>query len=138
MSDALWNDVKQFYLDYYSADRTFVCVQAKLPEGKDLSELRGWVTESFGNVPNKSYGSQNFFKADKFNPFNDKMDEVLVFNSVKDKNKMQLSFFMPTDLNRKWNGTGYLIGTLLSHEGMGGLHQHLVEKGLIQRIYCAD
>lgn len=55
------------------------------------------------------------------------MNEALVFNSVKDKNKLQLSFFMPTNLQRKWNATCYLIGVLMSHECIGGLHQHLVE-----------
>ena len=52
--DTLWEDLKSFHNDQFSSDRMSVVVQAKLPQGSDLNELKKWVTESFGIIPNKN------------------------------------------------------------------------------------
>ena len=54
--ETLWNDLKSFYEEQYSADRTYLVIQSK----NDIKEIRSWVTESFGILPNKNLGKQNF------------------------------------------------------------------------------
>jgi len=87
--EMLWNDLKDFFEQEYSADRMYLVVQAILPAGKDLQEIQQWVTESFSIIPNKEYGKQNFAKIDPTSgapqlPFDDKLDEMLVQDSISD------------------------------------------------------
>lgn len=46
-AETLWQDVKDFYKNQYSAERTTVVVQVG---GESLETLREWVTESFGQI----------------------------------------------------------------------------------------
>lgn len=58
--DSLWQDVKAFYNEYYSADRIFVVVQAIIPPSHSLKDIEQWVTDSFSHIKNKNYGLQDF------------------------------------------------------------------------------
>ena len=53
--ETLWDDLKTFYENQYSADRLKVVIQVKTDD--DLAELRQWVTESFGIIEDKNYGN---------------------------------------------------------------------------------
>ena len=56
--DTLWDDLKKFYDEHYSADRMKVCIQVKSHD--NLQELRGWVEETLSIIPNKNLGVQDF------------------------------------------------------------------------------
>lgn len=66
------------------------------------------------------------------------MDEIIVFNSQKDKNKMKLYYYLPVNLKRRWNNSVYLINALFCQQGKGGVFQILKEKGLIININVYD
>ena len=82
----LWEDVKAFYNDFYSADRTFVVIQAIIPPSHSLDDMEEWVKDSFSNVKNKKYGLQNFaIKADSqppqkvpWNVFEESLGEMIL------------------------------------------------------------
>ncbi len=66
------------------------------------------------------------------------MDEIIVFNSQKDKNKMMLYYYLPVDMKRRHNNSVYLINALFCQQGKGGVFQILKEKGLIININVYD
>jgi len=66
------------------------------------------------------------------------MDEIIVFNSQKDKNKMKLYYYLPVNLKRRWNNSVFLINALFCQQGKGGVFQILKEKGLIININVYD
>ena len=54
--DSLWDDLKLFYEQQYSAERTYLVIQSK----NDIVEIKTWVKETFGILPNKGLSKQNF------------------------------------------------------------------------------
>ena len=117
VNENLWKDLKQFYLDHYSADRTYLCIQAKIPEGKDLSELKSWVDEYFSIIPNRQFGKQTFKDLNP-NPYDQKM---VVFEPVKEQNSLYLHFYLPVFFERKWSKVIYLLDDVISFKGPGSL-----------------
>ena len=64
--DKLWDDLKKFYNEQYSADRMRLAVQVKTKDG--LAEVRSWVEEYFGAIGNKGLGLQDFSKMSRAGP----------------------------------------------------------------------
>lgn len=119
--DTLLKDLRSFFDSHYSADRTYVVIQTMIPDGKDLSELKGWVTKSFGILENKKLGNQSFLYKGANNlpmdPFANSTDEVIAFNSQRDQNVISFVYLFPPSNQRIWNKSVSLIIDLLSHEG---------------------
>ena len=53
--ETLWDDLRSFYENNYSADRITVVIQVKTND--DMQEVRKWVTKSFGSIENKNLGN---------------------------------------------------------------------------------
>ena len=102
-----------------------------------MNTLKEWIFESFKVVPNKNLGKQDFGLGRSL-PYKDSLDEVVVFNSMKDYNALSFVFNFPASTERMRLKTTYLIGDLLQHEGKGSLYAMLKEQGLIERIYTDD
>ena len=78
--DSLWDDLKAFYESHYSAERTYLVIQSK----NDISEIKGWVKESFGILPNKGLLKQNFIYNGGECPYASSSKDMIVFGSIKD------------------------------------------------------
>ena len=52
--ETLWDDLKGFYDQHYSAERISLVVQVKTKD--NCKELRSWIEESFGILENKNNG----------------------------------------------------------------------------------
>ena len=58
--ETLLDDLAKFYKEQYSADRLKLVIQTKTND--NLKELRKWVETSFGTIPNKNLGKQDYSK----------------------------------------------------------------------------
>lgn len=101
----------------------------------DLSVLRQWVTESFSTITNHGYGLQDF--REKPDVLTD-LNEMLILNSVKDKNTLCLHYLWNSDIEALLDGGTHLLSELLCHEGQGGLYQTLVQLGYLESMTAYD
>ena len=124
--ETLLDDLAKFYKEQYSADRISLVIQTKTSD--NLKELRKWVEESFGTIPNKNLGKQDFSQiAQNGNkespatatlplPFEGNEHEMVVLNSYTDLNNIMISFCFERDVMRFQNKQSIdLIIGLLSH-----------------------
>lgn len=108
--DNLCADVKKFFDTYYSPDRMSLVIQAKLPEGDNLASLETMVRETFGPIPSKNLGRQNFNSS---HPFKNCLNEVIAQEAKKDQNVISFTYFLPHDRQRLWNKSTSLIDDLI-------------------------
>jgi insulysin len=98
--------------------------------------------DSFGIIPNKDLKRQNFELRDingsVLSPYGQTLDEVIVFDSVRDQNALSFVFHFESSEQRLWSKSTFLVGDLLQHEGDGSLYQLLKKQGLIEKIYTDD
>ena len=104
----LWDDLKVFYDEFYSADRIKLVVQVKTED--NMKEVKKWVTESFNLIPNKNLGRQDFSKIANDGsttspsvgslPYSGNEHEMVVMNSYSDLNKLSMLFSIKSDLKR--------------------------------------
>jgi len=109
---SLYDDVRKFHSEYYSADRMCVVVQTKLPTNQRIDTLKHWITQSFSVISNHNLGKQNFGIGRKL-PYEDSLDEIVVFNSMKDYNAVSFVFNFTASTERMRLKTTFLIGDLL-------------------------
>lgn len=97
----------------------------------DMLGLRGKVTEIFSRIPNQGLGIQNFAIRSKKPvalPYERNMNEMLVFNSVKNVNELYIYFtYHAPEANQRTRRSllFYLLAQLIGHEGKGSLYQDL-------------
>ena len=96
-----------------------------------MQELRSWIEKSFGKVPNRELGVQDFAKkcstgmdgAESIGtmPYAGKENEILVMNSYTDLNKLFMCFSFKNDFERFSKKSLDFINGLLGHQGAGSL-----------------
>jgi secreted Zn-dependent insulinase-like peptidase len=107
--ESLWDDLKLFYEKQYSAERTYIVIQSK----NDITEIKAWVNETFGILPNKGLSKQNFLTNDGACPYSESLNEMIVFGAIKDQNVISFVYTFPPSNERIWNRSMQLIIDLL-------------------------
>ena len=86
-------------------------------------------------IKNRNYNLQDFReKPDALT----NLTEILILNSVKDKNKLCLNYLWDSDIDGMLDNQTHLVGELLSHEGQGGLYQTLNQLGYLESMSTDD
>ncbi|KTW25692.1 hypothetical protein T552_04211, partial [Pneumocystis carinii B80] len=120
-------EVKNFYLKYYSANLMKLVVISK----ESLDELQGLIIKYFSQIPDKGIQRPQFMEK----PFTDKhLGMQCWYKSAKDSIKMTLTF--PIEFQTilyKSNSFAYLR-YLLEHQASNSLYDFLSKKGWIFSI----
>lgn len=140
--DTLWDDLKNFYDTYYSAERIRLVVQVKTED--NLEELTKWIQESFSVIPNKSLGLQDFSQYTNSGkresactgkgPFEGVENRIVFVDSFQDLNKLFLMFSLPSDLKSAPKRSTHLILQLFDHRGQGSLFACLKDLNWVLEI----
>ena len=118
------DEVLDFYLKHYSADRMTI----SLVDQRPLEELETLVDIIFGDVVNRELG-----ESEEYPPIFDanQLPQTLAYKTIQSNRTMKLTFPIPDPRPYyKHSPTGY-ISHMLGHEGNGSLHALLNERGWI-------
>lgn len=111
----------------YSADQMGLVVL-----GKDsLDELQALVEPLFNQIPNTNIGP-SYPSVPPFTP--EQLPAQLNSKSLKNANRLSISFPIPSTLAAYRNKPEQYISNLLGHEGTGSLHSDLTERGWIEGL----
>ena len=106
-NEALWNQLRKFHAEKYSADRMKLVIQAKTKD--NLKELKGWVEKYFGTITNKNFGPQDFADRSLLSPkqlacgnqpYAGNEHEMLFAQSYQDTNILDLTWTIKADKPR--------------------------------------
>ncbi|CDW88765.1 a-pheromone processing metallopeptidase ste23 [Stylonychia lemnae] len=135
--DTLIDDVRKFFNDHYSSDRMKLVIQVKTDDC--MNELREKVQEIFSQIDNKNLGLQNFhYKSDGAIvqlPYENNLNQMIVFNSVKNTNNIQILFTFHKQNLQLTTQALYIISQLVGHEGKGSLYQNLKQNEQILSLH---
>ncbi|KAK9890849.1 hypothetical protein WA026_012195 [Henosepilachna vigintioctopunctata] len=132
--DKLYADVHDFRKRHYSAHRMTVAIQARLP----MEELQNFILECFSNVPNNALPSDDFKKYEN-NVFNTpQFSRIYYIKPQKDICQLDLTWCLPSLLNKYKTKPHQYISWLIGDEGKGSLLSHLKNKIWALAIYTGN
>ena len=121
------DDLQQFFEKHYSADQMGLAILSD----RSLDDLEALVRPLFGQVVNKDagplYPSVPMFAEGQLPA---RLDSA----SIKDSFQITYNFPVPSVLPNFQNKPQEYIGNLLGHEGSGGLHRALIQRGWIESL----
>ncbi|CAG9763189.1 unnamed protein product [Ceutorhynchus assimilis] len=120
--DELYEKVHEFRKRHYSAHRMTLAVQARM----SLEQLEQYVVRMFSNVPNNQLPGDNYGDKDVFNTaaFN-RLYHVV---PIKDLYKVDITWALPSLLNKYKSKSQHFLSHLLGDEGKGSLLSYLKKK----------
>jgi secreted Zn-dependent insulinase-like peptidase len=129
MSKAL----REFHKKYYGAQLMTLVVLGREP----LGVLQDWVVDSFGRVPPSSLERPSFSShPPPFSPAAGSTPLTIHQTTLKDKPRLQLTWYVPSLLSRHKTRPEQYVEFLLGHEAHGSCLQSLKEEGLAMGL-CA-